>query len=58
MASTTALTRMKRTVCGSISDPASGDSRGGIDPGVAFTDLPEDRASPTFRAGKSRFIEI
>ncbi len=58
MAPTTALKRMKCTVCGYIYDPASGDSRGGIDPGVAFTDLPEDWVCPRCRAVKSRFIEI
>lgn len=58
MASTNPLKRMKCTVCGYTYDPASGDSRGGIEPGVAFTDLPEDWTCPICRATKSRFIEI
>ena len=58
MVSTNPLKRWKCTVCGYIYDPASGDSRNGIDPGVAFDDLPEDWTCPKCRAAKSRFIEI
>lgn len=47
---------MKCTVCGYTYDPANGDSRGGIDAGVAFTALSEDWVCPICRASKSRFI--
>ena len=43
--------------CGYVYDPASGDARGGIDPGIAFADLSDDWVCPTCRAPKTRFSE-
>ena len=42
-------------VCGYIYDPAEGDSDGGIEPGVAFEDLPEDWVCPLCGAEKDQF---
>ncbi|MEG1979718.1 MAG: rubredoxin [Victivallaceae bacterium] len=45
-------------VCGYVYDPAKGDPEGGIKPGVAFEDLPEDWVCPECGAGKSDFSPI
>jgi rubredoxin len=42
-------------VCGYIYDPAEGDSSGGVKPGTAFADLPEDWVCPMCGVGKSSF---
>ena len=34
-------------VCGYVYDPAKGDPDSGIEPGTAFTDLPDDWEAPT-----------
>jgi len=44
--------------CGYIYDPAEGDSDGGIAPGTAFTDLPDDWVCPMCGADKSQFEKI
>lgn len=49
---------MKCRVCGYIYDPATGDARGGVEPGVAFSDLSGDWVCPKCRAAKSRFNQI
>lgn len=49
---------MERWVCGPcgwIYDPAEGDPDGGIEPGVAFEDLPEDYVCPVCGATKDLF---
>ena len=38
--------------CGWVYDPAEGDPDGGIEPGVAFEDLPEDWVCPVCGATK------
>ena len=38
--------------CGYVYDPARGDKRGKIPPGVRFEDLPEDWRCPVCGAGK------
>ncbi|NLY45541.1 MAG: rubredoxin [Tissierella sp.] len=43
------------TPCGWVYDPAEGDPDGGIDPGVAFEDLPEDYVCPVCGATKDLF---
>ena len=45
-------------VCGYIYDPAEGDSEGGIKPGVAFEDLPDDWVCPVCGVGKDDFEKI
>jgi len=43
------------SVCGYIYDPAKGDPDGGIDPGTAFADLPDDWVCPECGASKDEF---
>jgi flavin reductase (DIM6/NTAB) family NADH-FMN oxidoreductase RutF/rubredoxin len=45
------------TVCGYVYDPAVGDPDGGIEPGTAFEDLPEDWVCPVCGASKDEFKE-
>lgn len=44
--------------CDYIYDPAEGDSEGGIKPGVAFEDLPDDWACPVCGVGKDEFEKV
>lgn len=46
----------KCAVCGYIYDPEQGDPASGIEPGVEFTDLPEDYLCPVCSAGKDQFF--
>ena len=46
------------TICGYIYDPAAGDKEGGISPGTAFADLPENWVCPICGADKSVFEKI
>ncbi len=41
--------------CGYVYDPAEGDADGGIEPGTAFEDLPEDWVCPVCGASKDEF---
>ena len=42
-------------VCGSIYDPEVGDPDGGIAPGTAFEDIPDDWVCPVCGVGKDDF---
>ncbi len=42
-------------VCGYIYDPAVGDPDGGIAPGTAFEDIPDDWVCPVCGASKDSF---
>lgn len=42
-------------VCGYVYDPDEGDADGGIDPGTAFENLPDDWICPVCGAGKEEF---
>jgi len=42
-------------VCGYVYDPALGDPDGGIAPGTAFEDLPDDWVCPVCGAEKKEF---
>ncbi len=44
--------------CGYIYDPAVGDPDGGIPPGTAFEDLPDDWVCPQCGVGKDMFEKI
>ena len=44
--------------CDYIYDPAEGDSEGGIEPGVAFEDLPDDWLCPICGAGQDEFEKV
>ncbi|MDR0638659.1 MAG: rubredoxin [Spirochaetaceae bacterium] len=41
--------------CGYVYDPEKGDPDGGIPPGTAFEDIPEDWVCPLCGLGKSEF---
>lgn len=45
-------------VCGWIYDPALGDPDGGVAPGTAFEDIPEDRVCPLCKVGKKDFKKL
>lgn len=45
------------TACEHIYDPAVGDADGGIAPGTAFEDLPDDWVCPVCGVGKDMFEE-
>ncbi len=45
-------------MCGYIYDPETGDADAGIEPGVAFADLPEDFVCPLCGASKSDFSPV
>ena len=42
-------------ICGYVYDPEQGDPEGGIKPGVAFEQLPDDWLCPICGADKSEF---
>ena len=46
------------TVCGYVYDPAVGDPDGGIKPGTAFEDIPDDWVCPVCGAAKSDFKKL
>ncbi len=43
-------------VCDWIYDPAVGDPEGGIAPGTAFEDIPDDWVCPVCGVGKDDFV--
>jgi rubredoxin len=45
-------------VCGYIYDPAKGDADGGVAPGTAFEDLPDDWECPECGAAKDMFEKM
>ena len=45
-------------VCGYVYDPAEGDKDGGVAPGTAFEDLPDDWVCPVCGVGKDEFEKI
>jgi flavin reductase (DIM6/NTAB) family NADH-FMN oxidoreductase RutF/rubredoxin len=49
------MARYKCRVCGYIYDPELGDPDGGIKPGTAFGDIPDDWVCPVCGAAKSDF---
>ncbi|MEA4901380.1 rubredoxin [Desulfitobacterium sp.] len=52
------VTKTKRylcTGCGYIYDPAQGDPEGGIAPGTAFEDIPDDWVCPLCGVTKAEF---
>ncbi|HNT30579.1 MAG TPA: rubredoxin [bacterium] len=44
--------------CGYIYDPAVGDADGGIAPGTAFEDIPDDWVCPVCQVGKDMFEPV
>ena len=51
------MKRYRCPVCGYIYDPVEGDPDGGIAPGTAFEDVPEDWTCPVCGVQKSEFEE-
>ena len=45
-------------VCAYVYDPELGDPDGGIAPGTAWEDLPEDWVCPLCAVGKEQFREV
>lgn len=45
-------------LCGWVYDPEVGDPDGGIEPGTAFEDIPEDWVCPLCGATKADFQEV
>lgn len=45
-------------VCGWEYDPAVGDPDNGIEPGIAFEDLPDDFECPLCFVGKDQFSKV
>jgi rubredoxin len=50
--------KWKCTVCNYIYDPEKGDPDGGISPGTAFEDIPDDWVCPICKVGKDKFEKI
>ena len=46
------------TVCDYIYDPKVGDEDGGIEPGTAFEDIPNDWSCPDCGVNKDDFIPL
>lgn len=44
-------------ICGYVYDPEKGDPDGGIEPGTAFEDIPDDWVCPVCGVGKDQFSE-
>lgn len=51
------MERYKCVICGYIYDPDLGDPNEGIEPGIPFSDLPDDYICPVCGAGKDEFLE-
>lgn len=45
-------------ICGYVYDPEKGDIDGGIAPGTAFADLPDDWVCPICGVPKNDFSEV
>ena len=54
----TKMAKYKCTVCGYIYDPEKGDPDGGIKPGTAFEDIPDDWVCPVCGAAKDEFEKV
>jgi len=52
------MTKYVCTVCGYEYDPEQGDPDGGIEPGTAFEDIPDDWVCPLCGAAKSDFEAV
>lgn len=52
------MNKWECTACGYIYDPAAGDPEGGIAPGTAFEDLPDDWVCPQCGVSKDYFQKV
>jgi rubredoxin len=51
------MEKYKCVVCGYIYNPEEGEPADGIEPGIAFDDLPSDYICPVCGAGKDEFVK-
>ena len=52
------MSKYQCNVCGYIYDPAEGDIGNGVQPGRAFSELPEGWRCPLCGADKSQFTKL
>lgn len=52
------MQKYKCKVCGHIYDPEKGDSKGGIEPGTAFEDIPDNWKCPVCGVAKKDFSPL
>jgi len=52
------MAKWKCTACEYVYDPAKGDPDGGIPPGTAFEDLPDDWVCPVCGVPKDMFEKL
>ena len=52
------MRKYRCTMCSYVYDPAVGDASGGIAPGTAFEDLPDDWVCPDCGADKDLFEPV
>ena len=52
------MDKYRCTVCGYIYEPEKGDPDNGVNPGVAFADLPDAWLCPECGVGKDMFEKI
>lgn len=52
------MSKYQCNVCGYIYDPAEGDPSNGVQPGTAFSELPEGWRCPLCGADKSQFTKL
>ncbi|MDX9725170.1 MAG: rubredoxin [Bacteroidales bacterium] len=50
------MEKYKCSVCGFIYSPEEGDPSSGIDPGIEFSELPNNYICPVCGAGKDEFF--
>ncbi|MBF0292184.1 MAG: rubredoxin [Nitrospinae bacterium] len=52
------MSRYVCNICGYIYDPKVGDAEGGISPGTAFEDIPDDWVCPECAVTKDQFTRL
>lgn len=52
------MKKYRCSICGYVYDPEMGDPNGGITPGTAFEDIPEEWVCPVCFASKDNFEPI
>ncbi len=52
------MQKYKCTICGFVYDPEEGDPDGGISPGTAFEDIPENWICPVCGVRKADFEPV
>ncbi|AKG53926.1 rubredoxin [Dehalogenimonas sp. WBC-2] len=51
------MSKYRCSICNYIYDPEQGDPDGGIKPGTAFADIPDDWVCPICGASKDKFVK-